>query len=96
MKSEESRKIGQNLKNIQRISVDIDVKRVEAINLLQNLDDKNYKELQTSQAELLDLATAIDRKIYFENSIFNVYKGTVKERLSTIWYPTEGWFSKRL
>ena len=68
VKSEENRKIGQHLKNIQRISVDIDVKRVEAIKLLQNLDDKKNKQLQTSLAELLDLATAIDKELYFENS----------------------------
>ena len=45
VKSEENRKIGQHLKNIQQISVDIDVNGVEAIKLLQNLDDKKYKEL---------------------------------------------------
>ena len=94
VKAEENRKIGQHLKNIQRISVDIDVKRAEAIKLIQNLDDEKYKELQTSLAELLDLATAIDTEIYFENSIFNVYKGTVKERLSTIWYPSGDGFGK--
>ena len=94
VKAEENRKIGQHLKNIQRISVDIDVKRAEAIKLIQNLDDEKNKELQTSLAELLDLATAIDTEIYFENSIFNVYKGTVKERLSTIWYPSGDGFEK--
>ena len=94
MKSKENNKIGQHLKNIQRISVDIDINRVEAIKLLRSLDDEKYKELQTSQAELLVLATAIDTEYYFEHSLFSVYKGTVKERFSTIWYPSGDGFKK--
>ena len=94
MKSEENSKIGQHLKNIQRISVDIYVKRVEAKKFLQNLDNKIYKELQTSLVEILYLAIAIDTEIYFKNSIVNVNKWTMKERLSTIWYPTGDGFEQ--
>ena len=93
-KSEQNNKIGQYLKNIQRISVDIDVNSVEAIKLLQNLDNEKHKDMQTYLAELLNLATAIDTEIYFEHSIFSFYKGTVKERFSTIWYPSGDGFEK--
>ena len=79
--------IKQHCANLNRLTVDIDIKRVEAIKMIQKLDEPKYKDLQACLKDLLKLANANDKVLYFQGSIFNVHKG-LENRLSYVYYPT--------
>ena len=67
--------------------VEIDIQRAEAIQLIQAVDCEKYEKLEKSLPALLTHANQWDWKDYEKYSIFNVKRGNIKSRLSTIYYP---------
>ena len=75
------------IKQLQIMRVEIDIQRTEAIQLIQAVDGKHYGKLENSLHALLTHANHWDWKDYENYSIFNVKRGNIKSRLSTIYYP---------
>ena len=73
------------VKQLQVMRVEIDIQGAEAIQLIQAVDGQQYEKLEKSLHALLTHANQWDWKDYEKNSIFNVKRGNVKSRLSTIY-----------
>ena len=74
--------------------VEIDIQRAEAIQLIQAVDGQQYEKLEKSLHAPLTHANQWDWKDYEKYSIFNVKRGNIKSRLSTIYYPIAYNFDK--
>ena len=86
--------IAKLMKQLQNMRVEIDIQRAEAIQLIQAVDGKQYEKLEKSLHALLTHANHWDWKDYEKYSIFNVKRGNIKSRLSTIYYPIAYNFDK--
>ena len=75
------------VKQLQVMKVEIDFQRAEAIRLIQPVDGKQYEKLEKCLHVFLTHANHWDWKGYDKYSIFNVKRGNIKSRLSTIYYP---------
>ena len=74
--------------------VEIDIQRAEAIQPIQAVDGKQYEKLKKSSHALLTHANHWDLTDFEKYSIFNVKRGNIKSRLSTIFYPVANNFDK--
>ena len=81
-------------KQLQVMRVEIDIQRVEAMQLIQAVDGQENEKLEKSLHALLTHASQWDRKDYEKYSIFNVKRGNIKSRLSTTSYPIAYKFDK--
>ena len=90
----EQNDIEKLVKPLQVMRVDIDIQRAEAIQLIQAVDGHQYEKLERSLHALLTHANQWDWKDYEKFSIFNVKRGNIKSRLSTIYYPIAYNFDK--
>ena len=75
------------IKQLQIVRVENDIQRAEAIQSIQAVEGKLYEKLDKSLHALLAHANQWDWKDYEIYSIFNVKRGNIKSRLSTIYYP---------
>ena len=75
---------------------EIDIQRAEAIQLIQAVDGQQYEKLVRCLDALLTYAENWDIEQYKKYSIFNVKRGNIKTRLSTVYYPTAYNFEKDL
>ena len=82
------------MKQLQIMRVEIEIKRAEAIQLIQAMDGIQYEKLEKSLYALLTHANHWDWKDYEKYSNFNVKRGNIKNRLSTICYPIAYNFDK--
>ena len=82
------------IKQLQIMRAEINIQRAEAIQLIQAVDGKQYEKLEKSLHALLTNANHWDWKDYEKFSIFNVKRGNIKSRLSTIYYPIAYDFDK--
>ena len=82
------------IKQLQIMRVEIDIQRAEAIQLIQAVDGKQYEKLEKSLHALLTHANHWDWKNNEKYSIFNVKRGNIISRLSTIYYPIAYNFDK--
>ena len=82
------------IKQLQIMRVEIDIQRAEAIQLIQAVDGTQYEKLEKSLHALLTHANQWDWKDYEKYSIFNLKRGNIKSRLSTIYYPIAYNFDK--
>ena len=82
------------VKQLQAMRVEIDIQRAEAIQLIQAVDGQQYEQLERCLHALLTYAENWDIEQYKKYSIFNVKRGNIKTRLSTIYYPTAYNFEK--
>ena len=82
------------IENLQIMRVEVDIQRAEAIQLIQAVDGTQYGKLEKSLHALLTHANHWDWKEYEKYSIFNLKRGNVKSRLSTIYYPIAYNFDK--
>ena len=82
------------IKQLQIMRVEVDIQRGEAIQLIQAVDGTQYGKLEKSLHALLTHANHWDWKDYEKYSIFNLKRGNVKSRLSTIYYPIAYNFDK--
>ena len=78
--------IKDGFKHLQRIQVDIDIQRAEAIQMLAVLE-KTHDKLKSLKL-LLERADYDDQLKYVKASVMNIERGGVKDRLSKIYYPT--------
>ena len=83
----EQTEIEKLVKQLQVMRVEIDIQRAEAIQLIQAVDGQQYEKLEKSLHALLTHGSQWDWKDYEKYSIFNVKRGNIKSRLSTIYYP---------
>ena len=90
----EQTEIEKLLKQKQVMRVKIDIQRAEAIHLIQAVDGQQFEKLEKCLHALLTHANQWDWKEYENYSIFNVKRGNIKSRLSTIYYPTANNFDK--
>ena len=90
----EQTEIEKLVKQLQVMRVEIDIQRAEAIQLIQAVDGQQYEKLEKSLHALLTHANQWDWEDYEKYSIFNVKRGNVKSRLSTIYYPIAYNFDK--
>ena len=90
----EQTEIKKLVKQLQVMRVEIDIQRAEPIQLIQAVDGQQYEKLEKSLHALLTHANQWDWKDYEKYSFFNVKRGNVKTRLSTIYYPIEYNFDK--
>ena len=74
--------------------VEIDIQRAEAIHFIGTVDRKQCENLEKSFQALLTHANYWDWKDFENYSIFNVKRGNIKSRLSTIYYPVAYKFDK--
>ena len=82
------------VKQLQVMRVEIDIQRAEAIQLIQAVDGQQYEKLERCLHALLTYAENWDIEQYKKYSIFNVKRGNIKSRLSTVYYPTAYNFEK--
>ena len=82
------------IKQLQIMRVEVDIQRAEAIQLIQAVDGTQYGKLEKSLHAILTHANHWDWKDYEKYSIFNLKRGNVKSRLSTIYYPIAYNFDK--
>ena len=82
------------VKRLQVMRVEIDIQRAEAIQLIQVVDGQQYEKLESCLHGLLIYAEFWDIEQYKKYSIFNVKRGNIKTRLSTVYYPTACNFEK--
>ena len=80
--------IKSDLKHLHKIQVDIEVQRAEAIRMIAVLDKKTHEKLKKSLMLLLKHADYNDQMKYAKASLLNIERGTVKDRLSKIYYPS--------
>ena len=79
--------IDKLVKQLQVMRVEIDIQRAEAIQLIQAVDGQQYEKLERCLHALLTHAEHWDVEQYKKYSIFNIKRGNIKTRLSTIYYP---------
>ena len=82
------------VKQLQIMRVEIDIQHAEAIQLIQAVDGKQYDKLEKCLHALLTHADHWDWQQYEKYSIFNLKRGNVKTRLSTVYYPIAYNFDK--
>ena len=82
------------VKQLQVMRVEIDIQRAEAIQLIQAVDGQQYGKLEKCLHALLTHAEHWDIEQYKKYSIFNIKRGNIKTRLSTIYYPAAYNFEK--
>ena len=82
------------IKQLQIMRVEIDIQRAEAIQLIQAVDGQQYEKLERCLHALLTHAEHWDVEQYKKYSIFNIKRGNIKTRLSTIYYPIAYNFDK--
>ena len=82
------------VKQLQVMRVEIDIQRAEAIQLIQAVDGQQYEKLERRLHALLTHAENWDVEQYKKYSIFNVKRGNIKTRLSTVYYRTAYNFDK--
>ena len=82
------------VKQLQIMTVEIDIQHAEAIQLIQAVDGKQYDKLEKCLHALLTHADHWDWQQYEKYSIFNLKRGNVKTRLSTVYYPIAYNFDK--
>ena len=82
------------VKQLQVMRVEIDIQRAEAIQLIQAVDGQQYGKLEQCLHALLTHAEHWDIEQYKKYSIFNIKRGNIKTRLSTIYYPAAYNFEK--
>ena len=82
----EQTEIKKLVKQLQVMRLEIDIQRAEAIQLIQAVDGQQYEKLEKSLHALLTQASQWDWKDYAKYSIFNVKRGNIKSRMSTIYY----------
>ena len=73
------------VKQLQVMRVEIDIQRAEAIQLIQAVDGQQYEKLERCLHELLTYVENWDIEQYKKYSIFNVKRGNIKTRLSTVY-----------
>ena len=76
------------VKQLQVMRVQLDIQRAGAIQLIQAVDGQQYEKLEGYLHALLTYADNWDIEQYKKFSTFNVKRGNIKTRLSTIYYPT--------
>ena len=86
--------IGKLVKQLQVMRVEIDIQRAEDIQLIQAVDGQQYEKLERCLHALLIHAEHWDVEQYKKYSIFNIKRGNIKTRLSTVYYPTAYNFEK--
>ena len=86
--------IDKLVKQLQVMRVEIDIQRAEAIQLIQAVDGQQYEKLERCLHALLTHAEHWDVEQYKKYSIFNIKRGNIKTRLSTIYYPAAYNFEK--
>ena len=86
--------IDKLVKQLQMMRVEIDIQRAEAIQLIQAVDGQQYERLEKCLNALLTHAEHWDIEQYKKYSIFNIKRGNIKTRLSTIYYPAAYNFEK--
>ena len=84
----EQTEIEKLVKQLQVMRVEIDIQRSEAIQLIQAVDGQQYEKLERCLHALLTHAENWDVEQYKKYSIFNIKRGNIKTRLSTVYYPT--------
>ena len=89
----EQTEIEKLLKQLQ-VRVEIYIQRAEAIQLVQTVDGQLNEKLQRCLHALLTYVEIWDIEQYKKYSIFNVKRGNIKTRLSTVSYPTAYNFEK--
>ncbi len=82
------------VKQLPLMRVEIDIQRAEAIQLIQAVDGQQYGKLEKCLHTLLTHAEHWDIEQYKKYSIFNIKRGHIKTRLSTISYPIAYNFDK--
>ena len=82
------------VKQLQVLRVEIDIQRAGAIQLIQAVDGQQYEKLERCLHALLTHAEHWDVEQYKKYSIFNIKRGNIKTRLSTVYYPTAYNFEK--
>ena len=90
----EQTEIEKLVKQLQVMRVELDIQRAEAIQLIQVVDGQQYEKLERSLHALLTHAEHRDIEQYNKYSIFNIKRGNIKTRLSTVFYPTAYNFEK--
>ena len=90
----EQTEIEKLVKQLQVMRVEIDIQRAEAIQLIQAVHGQQYEKLEKCLNAFLTYAENWDIEQYKKYSIFNVKRGNIKTRLSTIHYPTAYNFEK--
>ena len=90
----EQTEIEQLVKQLQVMRVEIDIQRAEAIQLIQAVDGQQYEKLERCLHALLTHAEYWDIEQYKKYSIFNIKRGNIKTRFSTVFYPTAYNFEK--
>ena len=90
----EQTEIEKLVKQLQVMRVEIDIQRAEAIQLIQAVDGQQYEKLERCLHALLTHAEHWDIEQYKKYSIFNIKRGNIKTRLSTIYYPAAYNFEK--
>ena len=88
----EQTEIEKLVKQLQVMRVEIDIQRAEAIQA--NVDGQHYEKLERCLLALPPYAEIWDIEQYKKYSIFNVKRGNIKTRLSTVYYPKAYSFEK--
>ena len=87
-KLKDQTEVDKLVKQLQIMRVEIDIQREEAIQLIQAVDGKQYEKLEKCiHALLITHADHWDWQQYEKYSIFNLKRGNVKTRLSTVYFP---------
>ena len=76
------------LKQLQVMRVETDIRRAEAMQLIQTVDGKRQEELEKCIHPVLTYAENWDIEQHRKYSIFNVKRRNTQTRLSTIYYST--------
>ena len=90
----EQTEIEKLVKQLQKMRVEIDIQRAEAIQLIQAVDGQQYEKLERCLHALLTHAEHWDVEQYKKYSIFNIKRRNIKTRLSTVYFPTAYNFEK--
>ena len=90
----EQTEIEKLVEQLQVMRVEINIQRAEAIQLIQAVDRQQYEKLERCLHALLTHAEHWDVEQYKKYSIFNIKRGNIKTRLSTIYYPIAYNFDK--
>ena len=80
----EKTEIEKLVKQLHVMRVEIDIQRARAIQLIQAVAGQQYEKLEKCLQALLIYAEKWDIEQYKKYSIFNVKRGNIKTRLSTV------------
>ena len=90
----EQTEIEKLVKQIQVMRVEKDIQRADAIQLIPAVDGQQYEKLERCLHALLTHGEHWDVEQYKKYSVFNIKRGNIKCRLSTVNYPTAYNFDK--